>query len=75
MKPQGIFKKLKLKGKCSDNNGKNICRLFDILTQFPFTACERELDYYYQKVIRDTRSNTGISRLLAISAGQIFIKV
>ena len=28
---------------------KNICRLFHVLAQFPFTTSERELDYYHQK--------------------------
>ena len=34
----------------SINHGKNICRLFLILKQFPFTTSERELDYYHQMV-------------------------
>lgn len=34
----------------NQNHGKNICRLFQILAQFPFTINERELDYYHQKV-------------------------
>ena len=29
---------------------QNILRLFHVLPQFPFTASETELDYYYQKV-------------------------
>ena len=29
---------------------KNICRLFHILAQFPFTISEQKLDYYHQKV-------------------------
>ena len=32
------------------NLGQNVCRLFHILTQFPFTKGEAELDYYHQKV-------------------------
>ena len=32
------------------NHGKNICILFRILSQFPFTASARELDHYSQKV-------------------------
>ena len=27
-----------------------ICRLFHVLTQFPFTAIEAKLDYHHQKV-------------------------
>ena len=30
--------------------GQNICRLFQVLTQFPVTIIETELDYYQQKV-------------------------
>ena len=29
---------------------QNTLRLFHVLPQFPFTASETELDYYYQKV-------------------------
>ena len=29
---------------------ENVCRLFQILAQFPFTKSETELDYYHQKV-------------------------
>ena len=37
------------KGKVSDNHGQNICRLFQIFTQIPFTKSETELHYYHQK--------------------------
>ena len=36
--------------KISDNLGQNICILFHILAQLPFTTSETELDYYQQKM-------------------------
>ena len=41
-----LSKKLKLKGKFSNNREKIICRLFHNFAQFLFTISERKLDYY-----------------------------
>ena len=36
---------------CQTNNrAQNICTLFHILAQFPFTITESALDYYHEKV-------------------------
>ena len=35
-------------GKFSNNHGKNICRFFHVLTEFPFPKSESELDHYHQ---------------------------
>ena len=43
-----IIEKEKRKENCY--YGKNLCRLFHILAQFPFTTSKSELDYYHQKV-------------------------
>ena len=32
------------------NLEQNICRLFHVLTKFPFTTSETEIDYQYQTV-------------------------
>ena len=42
--------RLKLQEKFPDNRGKNICGIFNILTQIPCIISEREINYYYQKV-------------------------
>ena len=42
--------KTKRKGKFLDNLGQNICRHSQVLTQFPLTTCEVQLDYYLEKV-------------------------
>ena len=34
----------------TNNHGKNICRLFHILEEFPFNASERELEYCQKKM-------------------------
>lgn len=43
-------KKLKLKEKFLESEGKNIGRLDHFLAQFPFTASERELYHCHQRL-------------------------
>ena len=38
------------KNRSKYNHGQNICRFFHVLTPFPITTGELELDYYNQKV-------------------------
>ena len=42
---------------------KNTCRLFHILARHPFSTCERELDYYHQKVRAASRLAEGFKKL------------
>lgn len=46
-----IFKEVQTKKKIFRQSRENICRRFHILTQFPFTKSDIELDYYHQKMI------------------------
>ena len=59
------LKDVKLKGKVPDNHGDIICSLFKILTGFPFTTNEMELDYYHQylNVTVDSRLGKQLNKL------------
>ena len=59
------MKDVNLKGKVPDNHGDIICSLFKILTGFPFTTNEMELDYYHQylKVTVDSRLGKQLNKL------------
>ena len=45
--PEGHIQKVGAETRCL---GQNICRFFQGLARFLFTASETELDYYHQKV-------------------------
>ena len=53
-----------LKWEVSYNQGQNICRLFNVLVQFPFTTSELKLDYYHQEV--NVRVDSRVTKQLRI---------